>query len=369
MTWVNLHSDNADLWRYVSLYESFDYVADLYSDLHNTTPDDIRIREINASFEQGRMYFHNARSAPHGVKPLLLYYGALSLCGGLTLLKNRSISEMSRSPSHGLSPKAWKDTLKRDVRDVLHLKIAIGRGAFAEFTNVCWNKNITAIRVGDNLFQALQSLGPLSLPGIADITLGQLIARSRYCGLYYPTVTGEQPRMHEVNLGRDLIVHANPTWKYQAQLADYGRKKDAIVDEKRSQPVALGFNDTKHEPLIYCDPSKASSSRYAMYLVEDLACGNRPNELIKLYLISYILGMLSRYFPSRWMSIIRNDQTARARPLLFMAIEAVETSFVAEFSPQIAVLSGDKTFFGEYTENLRGSLVDWDTEAGIPTAH
>ena len=68
--------------------ESFDYAARLYEHFNGSAPDCEKIREINAAFAQGRMCFENAKSADLGVKPLLLYYGAMALAVGLVSFKS-----------------------------------------------------------------------------------------------------------------------------------------------------------------------------------------------------------------------------------------------------------------------------------------
>lgn len=52
----------------------------------------------------------------------------------------------------------------------------------------------------------------------------------------------------------------------------------------------------------------------------------------KAYLVSYILGVLVRYFPSRWMALIRNQKGDAVLPLLRAAIVYVEEQF-----PQLAL--------------------------------
>ena len=45
--------------------------------------------------------------------------------------------------------------------------------------------------------------------------------------------------------------------------------------------------------------------------------------------------MLVRYFPSKWMSLLRGGPGDIAQPLLTKAIESIETSFPEELSKQI----------------------------------
>ena len=64
MGWVTFESGAGDLWEYVSLCESHDYVARLYEEYHGVAADEDKIREITASFAQGRTVF---RKCPNGI--------------------------------------------------------------------------------------------------------------------------------------------------------------------------------------------------------------------------------------------------------------------------------------------------------------
>jgi len=64
-----------------------------------------------------------------------------------------------------------------------------------------------------------------------------------------------------------------------------------------------------------------------MSVILDFPNGDRMTEFFKLYLVSYCLGMLSRYFPSVWMALLRNEKGDFAQPLLVRAVEAIESDF------------------------------------------
>ena len=89
-----------------------------------------KIREINAAFSQGRMYFENAKSAGLGVKPLLLYYGAMSLAVGLVSFKWPDKPEGSLKSAHGLKIGGWKQVLQSGIAKVLDLEITATAGTF-----------------------------------------------------------------------------------------------------------------------------------------------------------------------------------------------------------------------------------------------
>ena len=114
---------NRAFWDYVSPFESYDYVSRWYAKVHGEKADIAKVREINAAFAQGRMYFENARAASMGVKPVLLYYGVLSLCTGLVLCRDREKTERTLAHLHGLSRCGWEELLATGIGNVLALKI------------------------------------------------------------------------------------------------------------------------------------------------------------------------------------------------------------------------------------------------------
>jgi hypothetical protein len=44
-------------------------------------------------------------------------------------------------------------------------------------------------------------------------------------------------------------------------------------------------------------------------------------------MLSYFLGMLVRYFPSRWIALLRNEKGDVAQPILIAAVNAIETDY------------------------------------------
>ena len=63
MGWPGADGMNRDMWDYVSPFESYDYVSRWYEGCHGGAAEPAKVREINAAFAQGRMYFENARAA------------------------------------------------------------------------------------------------------------------------------------------------------------------------------------------------------------------------------------------------------------------------------------------------------------------
>ena len=89
--------------------------------------------------------------------------------------------------------------------------------------------------------------------------------------------------------------------------------------------VHEGFANYKIAKKLF--PVSHYGSGEYMSVILDFPNGDKMTEFFKLYLVSYCLGMLSRYFPSVWMALLRNEKGDFAQPLLVRAVEAIETEF------------------------------------------
>ena len=72
-----------------------------------------------------------------------------------------------------------------------------------------------------------------------------------------------------------------------------------------------------------------------MVVILDFPNGDKLTEFIKLYLVSYTLGMLARYHPSMWTALLRNEKGDFAQPLLVNAVQAIERDFAEHLSSQL----------------------------------
>ena len=72
-----------------------------------------------------------------------------------------------------------------------------------------------------------------------------------------------------------------------------------------------------------------------MVAMLDFPNGDKLTEFVKFYLVSYILGMLARYYPSIWTALLRNEKGDFAQPLLVDAVEAIEKDFASQLSLQL----------------------------------
>ena len=120
-------------WELLANFESFELVTREYTARHGRKPNIRHAREIAAPFSHARSYFRSAHSAEPTVKPLLLYYGVVSLARGVTLMLSRGMREANLALSHGLSAKKWGGVLSGDKPDFSALRIEVNAtGTFVE---------------------------------------------------------------------------------------------------------------------------------------------------------------------------------------------------------------------------------------------
>jgi hypothetical protein len=71
-----------------------------------------------------------------------------------------------------------------------------------------------------------------------------------------------------------------------------------------------------------------------LYLVAKYGVGCSLSKIATLFLVSYMLGMLVRYFPSQWTALLTGGSRDAALPTVLSAIELLEADFprlVVEF--------------------------------------
>ena len=333
-------------WQSLSRFESHDFVKRWYKKAHGRDPNTVKVSQVNACFAQGREYYSNASSSAMSVKPLLLYYGALSLSRGVILANNPNKKEESLSPSHGLELVDWQHTLSGGIKNVLELQMRSTTGTFSELVEVCWNlKTMHKFQGPTNeMGSDGHDLGEIKF--VTDrslLTLDGLISRLLPTSGMYEEITGRPRKMFS---GCRIASHppgthfAFPLVGIPLGLRILADGKNVVVGASNLVAPGLRQSDSAGDSLIFVHedftkyenakklfPVSHYSSGEFMSVILDFPNGDKMTEFFKLYLVSYCLGMLSRYFPSVWMALLRNEKGDFAQPLLVRAVEAIETEF------------------------------------------
>ena len=333
-------------WQALSRFESYDFIVHWYEKAHQRRPNAAKVSQINACFIQGREYFLNAASSAMSVKPLLLYYGTLSLSRGVILANNPNKNEEALKKSHGLEPFDWQGTLKGGIKNVLELGIRATGGTFSELVEVCYNLNTMYTFQGptNRIGSDGHDLGEIKFATDQSVlTLDDLISRLLQTAGMYEEITGRRSRMF---VGCRIASHppgthfSFPLVGIPSELRKLNNGKNVIIGS--SNQVAPGFkqSDDAGDALIFVHqdnptrelakklfPVSHYKSGEFMSVVLDFVNGDKMTEFFKMYLVSYSLGMICRYFPSIWMALLRNEKGDFAQPLLVRAVEAIENDF------------------------------------------
>ncbi|MEZ8577530.1 YaaC family protein [Vibrio splendidus] len=329
----------------LSRFKSFDYVDSWYEKAHERKTNSKKIQQINACFTQGLDYFDNAKDASLSVKPLLLYYGVLAICRGIILCNNKNKTEEQLKSSHGLEVYNWQQTLASGIRNVLDLEIKATDGTFRELVDVCSHLNSISffLEATNNKAGNGHELGKPKFARDGSVfTLGDLLSRSIYTCHDYEDITGEPsqsyfsrvasteegmyfsfpfvgvPKFLSKKIDGESIVYGS-SFRVAPGLRAQSNAKDAIV--------VLSNGDNSHYSKF---PSFIYKGGDFATVISDFPNGDKLSEFTKLCLLSYILGMLVRYYPSKWISLLKNEKGDRAQPLILEIVSAIESNFYEE---------------------------------------
>ena len=180
------------------------------------------------------------------------------------------------------------------------------------------------------------------------LTLGDLLSRLKQTMDSFQEVTGRNPKWFPT------IV---TTYAAETHFLLLTRPPDEVLNlvDQRSvtiQPMPKGWPNLtlpipqqglvfRHEPGAVHQSkfplfSEIEGAEALMYGIADFPNGDKLNEFFKLYLTSFILGTLARYYPSEWMALLSGSPGDFSRPLIFQGIEAIESEFPTELSKQVS---------------------------------
>ena len=337
-------------WHEISRFESYDLAKSWYQQTHQRQMNATKTRQVNAFFIQGREYFKSASSSDMSVKPLLLYYGVLSLSRGAILLRNDSKKGEALAQSHGLKGVNWRGTLSEGIKNILDLKIQAERGTFLELVESIPNVHQAHYFRHDSRSKAVldHNLGDIRFCTEGEhLTLGDLLSRLKQTMHAFQGVTGRDSKWFPTTV---------TSYETETHFLLFAKPPDEVlklVDQGSVtvQPMPKGWpNLTTPIPqqgLVFRHQADAAHlSRFPlfheiegnetmMYGIADFPNGDKLNEFFKLYLTSFILGTLARYYPSEWMALLSGSPGDFSRPLIYQAIEAIESEFPTELSKQV----------------------------------
>lgn len=334
-----------DSWALLSLYESTDLVRGLFQQRHDRELKTEKACEIVSAVAQGREYFTAALEAGLLVRPLLQYYGVLSLSRGLILFLSHNLREASLPQAHGLSSINWSNVLASDIRRPAKLQVKVLDGTFRLLLESTSNSDISTVFTGPYPTQLIFSR-TRDVKDLLEVTFTfqELLAR-----------VPELRDVYERSFGRCASNYRAFVFTLSSHTQSNidifnGRHGLPSVDQLRQElsiPQDVQLNSsTKHnflppEPYLWYRLHHSESTSFIDMLpqIENLSDGSTSivasfagglaiSRLGRFFLLSYFLGTLARYHPTSWLAIMQSRQKGDLMlPLIREAMNAIQLHF------------------------------------------
>jgi len=314
-----------DSWARLSLYESTDLVRGLFQQRHGRELNAEKAREIVSAVAQGREYFSAASEAGLLVRPLLQYYGVLSLSRSLILLLSQNLRETSLPQAHGLSSVGWGNALASNSRRPSELLVKVSKGTFLSMLESTANSDVNSVFTGPYpnriIFQR-----PRAVTGLLEVTFTfhQVLARVSelrdiyersfgHCASNYRAFiftlsaitqsdidlfNGRHGLPSEEQLRQELVIPQDVELQSTAQ--HNFLPPELHLRYRLLHPEGTNFIDML--PQIENLPDGSAS------IVAPFAQGLSISRIGRFFLLSYFLGTLARYHPTSWLAIMQSRQ-------------------------------------------------------------
>lgn len=280
--------------------------------------------EIVSAIAQGKEYFSAAAGSGLLVRPLLQYYGVLSMCRGLILLLRGNARETSLPQSHGLTPSGWTSHLKTDAAGGLgDLKVAFTKGNFPSVLESTENLDISFTYVGPYpskmVFRQTPALGELNG---SSVTFDQVLSRIPELRDMYERSCGRRASCYrafvfalsefkqvdidvfegQLGLPSEEVLRAQLAIPEEATVrlgSKHNFMRSAPHANYRLKPLGGALGRIEALPQIDADRDGTLS------LVVPFPDGLKISRLGRLFLLSFFLGTLARYWPTTWLAVMQ----------------------------------------------------------------
>lgn len=334
-------------WARLSLYESTDLVRSLFQQRHGRELNAEKAREIVSAVAQGREYFSAAAEAGLLVRPLLQYYGVLSLSRGLILLLSHNLRETSLPQAHGLSSIGWANMLAANTWRPAELQVKVSSGTFLSLLTSTGNSDVSVVFTGPYpdriVFPRTRAVVGLNE---STLTFQQVLSRVSELRDVYERSFGQCASNY-----RAFVFTFSATTQSDIDLFNgrHGLPCEEQLREELSLPAEVPIQSTAqhnflppelhlryrvlHPPgtsFIERLPQIENLPDGSMSIVAPFARGLSISRIGKFFVLSYFLGTLARYHPTSWLAIMQSRQRGDFMlPVVREAMAAIQEHFPA----------------------------------------
>ena len=255
--------------------------------------------------------------------------------------------EESLTPGHGLVTVGWAETLSGGIGKLLLLEVEATKGTFTEFVEALGNGQSYAwLNPNLQTGRFRKDYGaPSFLTDGTKLSLGDLLSRERELAAEFEIANDgwgntdfgrvlaleDRVRVHFMTITGDDRVAGLKAYQFPAS-AVYSQQPDPIHGTLPTACVEMLAEGEARKELL---PMAYKQDTQVGWLVRPFANGDNLIDIHRLVIESYILGMLCRYFPSKWMALLGSDKGDIARSVILAAIDRIEREFPKLLTDQL----------------------------------
>lgn len=315
-----------DIWHFLKEFESKDIVKRFIAKKYNYNLNSSKALEINSAFIQGREYFASSQKSDISVRPLLQYYGVVALSRGLILILDKNAKENNITPSHGLKIKNWSEISKSGNTEEIILKSS--NGTFNELIKVTNNKSY--FRAGSSGINCQVSF---------DIPETEVEFSFKEIAFCFPDLRQSVKAWLDIEVPSRIMNEFKIEGdKYKIKIQGKYDKgllnqifpetyfKDIEITEEGNSSCIVKFN-SEHTPNLCQQWVTAFQVIGDPCVVPPFKNGFFLNDISTMYSSSFILGTISRYYPSTWNNINKGINNDSILPFAINYMDFIQEKF------------------------------------------
>jgi hypothetical protein len=321
-----------EIWQQLLSLESRDITKQWFSRIHGRELNSRRAKEINAAAKQSREYFRNASISNYSVRPLLTFYGVASISRAFLLLLKRDGGEESLTKGHGLNTVEWRQVMSGEtsigLENLLNLEIQTCSGIFSDFVRETENRvsiHVNSSEVDWHINYNIPDLGMI-------LTLGDLFARFPDLAKDFSNISSETKyaTVHELTFNFQDGAKARVFKQLFEPFRDLYQSMGYEIETKEEWCVLTCDAKTFEENLplfVHSYIQRDFGSIPRLYIAAPFQDSVYFSQLCMTYMVSYYLGMLVRYYPTHWISLLQGGKGDALWPTINRAQQIVEETY------------------------------------------
>lgn len=321
---------------------SVDSVKSLYLTIHRRNINTEKAKQITASVRQHLEYHKAHENAATSVSPLLLFYSIASLARAVTLLFSRNaLGEAGLNSGHGLKQRGWRDQLitqdsrqhSNSIKNIPSLEIETERGLFLDFVTSTANyMPLKQYFYAENTYHYdISEIGYMPIRAGSKFSFSEVVSRTPdfnldiFIGGHDRNFYGIQEISDDKdgNLRVRICDDESPSFSENYEANGYNLDKSLTFRLSCNKDARLNY-----APQLTISHTHEEQQQFpTLYIAAPYGNGMRMNALSSLYILSFFTGMLCRYFPTQWMSLIQSDAGDQYLPILTLSQDILKHSF------------------------------------------